>query len=106
MIPSVARTELMLRTLPPRPPAIIARTDGIPLYLEEVTSAVLDGATGPDTVPATLRESLAARLDRLGPARETAQIAAGIGREVDIDLLGEEKTAHNLEGSLGLTVFF
>ena len=67
--------------------AIIARTDGIPLYLEEVTAAVLDGAAGRDTVPATLRESLAARLDRLGPAREIAQVAAAIGREVDIDLL-------------------
>ena len=38
-------------------------------------------------MPATLRESLAARLDRLGPARETAQVAAAVGRDVDLDLL-------------------
>jgi predicted ATPase len=66
---------------------IVARTDGVPLYVEETTAAVLDGVGGGDAVPATLRESLTARLDRLGPARETAQIAAAIGRDVDLDLL-------------------
>ena len=67
--------------------AIVARTDGLPLFLEEVTAAMVEGASAPDTVPATLRESLTARLDRLGSARETAQVAGAIGRDVDFDLL-------------------
>lgn len=76
--------------------AIVARTDGIPLYVEETTSAVLDGATGADAVPATLLESLTARLDRLGGAKETAQVAAAIGRDVDLDLLSAIMEAHRV----------
>ena len=67
--------------------AIVARAEGVPLYVEETTAAVLNGAASAEAVPATLRESLAARLDRLGPARETAQVAAAVGRDVDLDLL-------------------
>ena len=67
--------------------AIVARTDGLPLFLEEVTTAMVEGASQPDAVPATLRESLTARLGHLGNARETAQVASAIGRDVDLDLL-------------------
>ena len=59
--------------------AIIARTDGIPLFVEELTKAVLE--TGESTVPATLHDSLMARLDRIPQVKEVAQIAACIGRE-------------------------
>jgi class 3 adenylate cyclase/predicted ATPase len=80
---------------------IIERTDGIPLFVEEMTKAVLEG--GSETaaeralaavpspalaVPASLHASLMARLDRLGgPAKELAQIAAAIGREFSHALL-------------------
>jgi class 3 adenylate cyclase/tetratricopeptide (TPR) repeat protein len=70
------------------------RTDGIPLFVEEMTKAVLEAeseaasrstvAAVPSpalAVPASLHASLMARLDRLGPAKEVAQIAAAIGRE-------------------------
>ena len=80
---------------------IIERTDGIPLFVEEMTKAVLEagseeeaqrtGATMPSTalaVPASLRASLMARLDRLGAAKEVAQIGAAIGREFSHALLG------------------
>jgi predicted ATPase len=70
---------------------IIERTDGIPLFVEEMTRAVLETATPGDViaalpptalaVPASLHASLMARLDRLGPAKEVAQIGAVIGRE-------------------------
>ena len=80
---------------------IIERTDGIPLFVEEMTKAVLEAgseeeaqrtaATVPTTalaVPASLHASLMARLDRLGAAREVAQIGAAIGREFSHALLG------------------
>jgi class 3 adenylate cyclase/predicted ATPase len=73
---------------------IIERTDGIPLFVEEVTKAVLDAAgeseaqrafAGAPTpvvaVPASLQASLMSRLDRLGPAKDVAQVGAAIGRE-------------------------
>jgi hypothetical protein len=67
---------------------IIERTDGIPLFVEEMTKAVLeagsDSAAEPYsrlTVPASLQASLMARLDRLGAGKEMAQIGAAIGRE-------------------------
>jgi predicted ATPase len=77
---------------------IIERTDGIPLLVEEMTKAVLEAenegagrrAMIPSptmAVPATLHASLMARLDRLGPAKEVAQIAAAIGREFSHVLL-------------------
>ena len=79
---------------------IIERTDGIPLFVEEMTKAVLEA--GSDSVaeqtaavvpfsalavPASLHASLMARLDRLGPAKEVAQIGAAIGREFSHTLL-------------------
>ena len=79
---------------------IIERTDGIPLFVEEMTKAVLE-AHGEDSiertiaaapspsvnVPASLHASLMARLDRLGAAKEVAQIGAAIGREFTHALL-------------------
>jgi class 3 adenylate cyclase/predicted ATPase len=79
---------------------IIERTDGIPLFVEEMTKAVLEAESEGDApraatlvpspalaVPATLHASLMARLDRLGPAKELAQIGAAIGRELSHPLL-------------------
>jgi predicted ATPase len=79
---------------------IIERTDGIPLFVEEMTKAVLeagsDGAaqrtvasvpSPSPAVPASLQASLMARLDRLGSAKEVAQIGAAIGREFSHALL-------------------
>src|ERR1700733_8878647 len=79
---------------------IIERTDGIPLFVEEMTKAVLEtasedaalrtAASVPSSamaVPASLHASLMARLDRLGGSRELAQIGAAIGREFSHELL-------------------
>jgi hypothetical protein len=79
---------------------IIERTDGIPLFVEEMTKAVLEAAnegsaeravaaipSSSVSVPATLHASLMARLDRLGPAKELAQIGAAIGREFSHGLM-------------------
>jgi class 3 adenylate cyclase/tetratricopeptide (TPR) repeat protein len=67
--------------------AIIAKTDGVPLYVEELTRSVMESAGEDSAVPATLKDSLMARLDRLGGAREVAQIAAVIGRQFSFALL-------------------
>ena len=80
---------------------IVAKTDGVPLFVEELTKAVLeggllvagpqgwrlDGPLPPFAIPATLHDSLAARLDRLAPVKEIAQIGAAIGREFSYPLL-------------------
>ena len=80
---------------------IVAQTDGIPLFVEEVTKAVVeaglstggpaqDAATGPLpalAIPVTLHEALLARLDRLGSAKGVAQLGATIGREFAYTLL-------------------
>jgi class 3 adenylate cyclase/predicted ATPase len=79
---------------------IIERTDGIPLFVEEITKAVLEAGNGSAAeriigavpspalvVPASLHASLMARLDRLGPAKDIAQIGAAIGREFSHALL-------------------
>jgi class 3 adenylate cyclase/predicted ATPase len=72
---------------------IIARTDGVPLYAEELTKLVLDSGehTGGNAsrieVPMTLQSSLIARLDQLGDAKEIAQIGAVIGRTFSYELL-------------------
>jgi class 3 adenylate cyclase len=64
---------------------IAVRTGGVPLFIEEVTRLMLEG--GAHAIPPTLQQSLAARLDRLGEAREIAQIGAVIGREFTFGLL-------------------
>lgn len=69
---------------------IIARTDGVPLFMEELTKAVVEAGnhdTSLAAIPASLHDSLMARLDRLPGVREVAQIAACIGREFDYPLL-------------------
>jgi class 3 adenylate cyclase/tetratricopeptide (TPR) repeat protein len=68
---------------------IVERTDGVPLFVEELTKSVLETGFIPDRteVPVTLQGSLMARLDRLGAAKEIAQIGAVIGREFDRQLL-------------------
>ena len=65
------------------------RTGGVPLFVEEVTRLLLERAErgGAQAIPATLQQSLAARLDRLGPAREIAQIGAVLGRDFSYGLL-------------------
>src|SRR5262245_54791614 len=69
--------------------ALVARADGVPLYLEELTKTVAEpgAARGADTIPATLADSLMARLDRLSTAKEVAQRAAVLGREFSYALL-------------------
>ena len=80
---------------------IVDRTDGVPLFVEELTSAVLESGileehegryeltrkTPSFAIPSTLKDSLEARLDQLGSAKEIAQIGAAIGREFSRDLL-------------------
>jgi class 3 adenylate cyclase/predicted ATPase len=67
---------------------IAARTDGVPLFVEELTRAVIEAGTpGAAAVPASLHASLMARLDRVPGAKEVAQIAACIGREFGYTLL-------------------
>ena len=90
------------RPLPPEVTAqIVAKTDGVPLFVEELTKTVLEGGLlvagprgwrlegplPPFAIPATLQDSLAARLDRLAPVKEIAQIGAAIGREFSYPLL-------------------
>ncbi len=91
---------------------IIARTDGVPLFVEELTRSILESgpqdatrgsrdAVGSKTsmeIPATLMDSLEARLDRLGPAKDVAQLGATIGRTFDYDLLA--KVSPQSEGEL------
>ena len=80
---------------------IVDKTDGVPLFLEELTKAVLEsnivadqgeryeysGSVDRMAVPATLRDSLMARLDRLIPVKEIAQIGAVLGREFTYELV-------------------
>jgi class 3 adenylate cyclase/predicted ATPase len=94
---------------------IIERTDGIPLFVEEMTKAVLEAESEADAqrtaaavpspvlaVPASLQASLMARLDRLGPAKEVAQIGAALGREFSRALLAAvvRKPEAELESAL------
>ena len=67
------------------------RTGGVPLFVEEVTRLLLERNTqgGAQTIPPTLQQSLAARLDRLGEAREVAQIGAVLGRDFSYRLLSD-----------------
>jgi class 3 adenylate cyclase/tetratricopeptide (TPR) repeat protein len=80
---------------------IIAKTDGVPLFVEELTKSVLESgllrqengayvlasALTPLAIPSTLHDSLTARLDRLSPIKEIAQIGSAIGREFSYRLL-------------------
>jgi len=80
---------------------LVDKTDGVPLYVEEMTKAVLEssvlkemdehyeliGAMGSLTIPATLQDSLMARLDRLVTAKAVAQYASVLGRQFSYELL-------------------
>ncbi len=80
---------------------ILAHTDGVPLFIEELTKSVVESSLLHDlgdrfvlgaplpalAIPATLRDSLLARLDRLAPVREGAQLGSCIGREFSYELL-------------------
>lgn len=76
---------------------IIDKTDGVPLYVEELTKSILDmvpesGALATEMIdmidiPATLQDSLMSRLDRTGPAKEVAQLGAVIGREFTVPMV-------------------
>jgi class 3 adenylate cyclase/predicted ATPase len=63
------------------------RTDGVPLFVEELTKSVLESGVSPVGIPTTLHDSLMARLDRLASVRLVAQIGAAIGREFSYQLL-------------------
>ncbi|MBM3523877.1 MAG: hypothetical protein FJX57_13045, partial [Alphaproteobacteria bacterium] len=83
---------------------ILARTDGVPLFVEELTKAVLEASPAGKgiTVPATLQDSLLARLDRDPLMKSVAQIAACIGREFDHALLAAIADLAAAELSRGL----
>lgn len=95
---------------------IVERTDGVPLFLEEVTRAVIEsGPRGeplqalvarippaPSRVPPALHASLMARLDSLGPAKEIAQIGAAIAREFSYELLSKVADKNEADLSAGL----
>ncbi|MGH6629337.1 MAG: adenylate/guanylate cyclase domain-containing protein, partial [Burkholderiales bacterium] len=80
---------------------ILTKTDGVPLFVEELTKSILEsgelkdagdryeylGSAHSITIPATLRDSLMARLDRFAPVKEIAQIGAAIGREFSYELI-------------------
>jgi class 3 adenylate cyclase/DNA-binding SARP family transcriptional activator len=80
---------------------VLSHTDGVPLFIEELTSTllesgllrettdsfVLDGPLPPLAIPTTLQDSLVARLDRLGPVKNVALIGAAIGREFSHELI-------------------
>jgi class 3 adenylate cyclase/tetratricopeptide (TPR) repeat protein len=72
---------------------VVAETDGIPLFAEEMGRMVLESGVGPDggelAIPTTLHDSLMARLDRLSAAKRVAQIAAVVGRTFDYRLVEE-----------------
>ena len=101
---SVAMVERLTggKSLPPEVLAqIVAKTDGVPLFVEELTKTILESGLLRQAgdhydlasplpalaIPATLQDSLAARLDRLGPAKSVAQVAAVLGREFSYELL-------------------
>ena len=97
---------------------IIDRTDGVPLFIEELTKSVVEsgwmtdagdhysvtGAVVPLAIPTTLQASLLARLDRLAPTREVVQIAATLGRQFSHELISAvaEMSQPQLEGALAL----
>jgi class 3 adenylate cyclase/predicted ATPase len=105
---------------------IVAKTDGVPLFVEELTKTVLEagllrdsgdryilrGPLPPLAIPTTLYDSLVARLDRLAPVKEVAQIGAVIGREFAHELiaavttLGEDRLGDALQQLTGAELLF
>jgi class 3 adenylate cyclase/predicted ATPase len=99
---------------------IVSRTDGVPLFIEELTKAVVEsgllqdaggrleltGPLPPRAIPTTLYDSLMARLDRFAPVKEVAQIGAVFGREFSYQLLAAviDIPAAQLDQALGQLV--
>jgi class 3 adenylate cyclase len=85
---------------------IAERTDGVPLFVEELTKNVLESGVPLVGVPTTLQDSLMARLDRLASVRPVAQIGAAIGREFSYALLRivSRLTEEELQASLARLV--
>ncbi|HKM73561.1 MAG TPA: AAA family ATPase [Stellaceae bacterium] len=99
---------------------IIAKADGVPLFVEELTKAVLesglltedadawrlDGPLPPLAIPSSLHDSFMARLDRMAPVKEVAQVGAAIGREFSSRLLAPvlDTTAAALDAALSQLV--
>jgi predicted ATPase/class 3 adenylate cyclase len=99
---------------------IIDRTDGVPLFIEELTKTVVEsgivteagdhyavtGPTAPLAIPASLHASLLARLDRLAPTREVAQIGAALGRQFSHELISTVASMpqHQLDDALAQLV--
>ena len=95
---------------------IIDRTDGVPLFIEELTKSVVEsglvteagdhfavaGLAAPLAIPTTLHASLLARLDRLAPTREVAQIGAALGRSFSHELISAvaQMPQHKLDDAL------
>jgi predicted ATPase len=95
---------------------IVDRTDGVPLFIEELTKAVIEGGiptdagdryavagpVGPLAIPISLHASLLARLDRLAPTREVAQIGAALGRSFSHELISAvaQMPQHRVDDSL------
>ena len=107
LVEYVAGSEILARSIVD---GIIARTDGVPLLIEEITKAVIESrsaansqaegrcvAPGEIAIPPSLHASLLARLDRLGHARQVASIAAALGREFSFDLLAAVAPAQSNE---------
>jgi predicted ATPase/class 3 adenylate cyclase len=85
---------------------ILDQTDGVPLFIEELTRAVVEGggeASPAMAIPTSLQASLMSRLDRLGPAKELAQLSAVIGRRFSWALLAAiaDRSAAEVETGLG-----
>src|SRR5262249_11553903 len=99
---------------------IVERTDGVPLFIEELTKSVIESGivteTGdhyaaidpvaPVAIPVSLHASLLARLDRLAPAREVAQIGGALGRQLSHELIGATAMMpqHQLDDALAQLV--
>ncbi len=86
---------------------VVRRTDGVPLFAEELARLLFskDAKTGEHDIPATLKDSLTARLDRVGSAKDAALIGSVIGREFSYELLAtvwprDEKALHDALGAL------
>ena len=99
---------------------IVDRTDGVPLFIEELTKSVIEsglvaeigdryavtGLTAPLAIPTTLHASLLARLDQLAPTREVAQIGAALGRAFSHELISAvaQMPQQKLDAALGQLV--
>lgn len=110
MITALAGRALAPATLD----ALVARADGVPLFVEELTKSVVQpgAARGVEAIPVTLADSLMARLDRLATAKDVAQRAAVLGREFAYPLLAaiagfdEESLRENLARLIDAEILF